>query len=52
MLDWLRGFHKAPGHTFVVHGEATASATFAQAIQERLDWPEVRLPRQGEHFTL
>ena len=52
LLDWLRGFHKAPGHTFVVHGEAGASANFAQAIQERLGWPEVRLPRQGEHFTL
>jgi metallo-beta-lactamase family protein len=52
LLDWLRGFHKAPGHTFVVHGEATASANFAQAIQERLGWQEVALPRQGEHFTL
>jgi metallo-beta-lactamase family protein len=52
LLDWLRGFHKAPGHTFVVHGEATASANFAQAIQARLGWPEVGLPRQGEHFTL
>ena len=52
LLDWLRGFHKAPAHTFVVHGEATASANFAQAIQERLGWQEVALPRQGEHFTL
>ncbi|MGA9962145.1 MAG: MBL fold metallo-hydrolase [Azonexus sp.] len=52
LLDWLRGFHKAPGHTFVVHGEATASANFAQAIQEQLGWQEVALPRQGEHFTL
>ncbi|MGB5208812.1 MAG: MBL fold metallo-hydrolase, partial [Azonexus sp.] len=34
LLNWLRGFHKAPGHTFVVHGEAGASANFAQAIQE------------------
>ncbi len=52
LLDWLRGFHKPPGHTFVVHGEAAASANFATAIQERLGWPEVRLPRQGERFTL
>ena len=52
LLDWLRGFQKAPGHTFVVHGEAAASANFAQAIQARLGWQEVALPRQGEHFTL
>jgi len=52
LLDWLRGFRKPPGHTFVIHGEAAASANFATAIQERLGWPEVRLPRQGERFTL
>jgi metallo-beta-lactamase family protein len=52
LLYWLRSFRQAPGHTFVVHGEATASANFAQAIQDQLGWPEVALPRQGEHFTL
>ena len=52
LLDWLRGFHKPPGHTFVVHGEAAAAANFATAIREQLGWPEVCLPTHGEQFTL
>ncbi|MBF1166538.1 MAG: MBL fold metallo-hydrolase, partial [Dechloromonas agitata] len=52
LLDWLRGFHQAPGRTFVVHGEAGASANFAAAIGEQLGWPEVHLPRPGERITL
>ena len=52
LLDWLGGFHKPPGHTFVVHGEATAAANFATAIEAKLGWPEVRLPAHGEQFTL
>ena len=52
LLDWLRGFHKPPGKTFVVHGEAGASANFAQAIGEQLAWPEVHLPQPGDSITL
>ena len=52
LLGWLRGFHKPPGHTFVVHGEAGASASFATAIHDQLGWSEVHLPRIGEYFTL
>ena len=52
LLDWLSGFHKPPGQTFVVHGEATASDNFARAIQERLGWTAVRLPRLGEYVDL
>ncbi len=52
LLDWLRGFHKPPGKTFVVHGEAGASANFAQAIGEQLAWPEVHLPHPGDVITL
>ena len=52
LLSWLGGFQKPPGHTFVVHGEAAASANFATAIRERLGWSEVRLPVHGEQFTL
>ncbi len=52
LLGWLRGFRKAPGHTFVVHGEATASTNFATAIRDQLGWSEVRLPRPGEYVTL
>jgi len=52
LLGWLGGFSKAPAHTFIVHGEAGAASAFAEAIQQRLGWSEVRLPRQGECVTL
>lgn len=38
LLDWLRGFDKPPGCTFVVHGEAEASRTFANAVGTELGW--------------
>jgi len=52
LLNWLRGFHQPPGRTFVVHGEAGASANFAQAIEAQLGWSDVRLPAPGESVTL
>jgi metallo-beta-lactamase family protein len=52
LLGWLGGFRQPPGHTFVVHGEAGASANFAAAIREKLGWSEVRLPRPGELVSL
>ncbi|MDE2441211.1 MAG: MBL fold metallo-hydrolase [Betaproteobacteria bacterium] len=52
LLDWLRGFRKPPGQTFVVHGEAGASANFARAIGEQLGWSDVHLPCPGESFTM
>lgn len=52
LLNWLRGFHKAPDHTFVVHGEAGASANFKRAIEDQLGWPDVRLPLPGELVSL
>ena len=52
LLGWLRGFHKPPGHTFVVHGEAGASASLVRAIGDQLGWTQVHLPRLGEYVTL
>jgi metallo-beta-lactamase family protein len=52
LLEWLSGFRKPPGRTFVVHGEAGASANFAQAIGERLGWSAIDLPQAGESYTL
>ena len=48
LLDWMTSFHKAPQRTFVVHGEAGASALLAQAIKEKLGWKNVHLPQAGE----
>ena len=52
LLGWLRGFHKPPGQTFVVHGEAGASASLVRAIGDQLGWTQVHLPRLGEYVTL
>ena len=52
LLAWLRGFKKAPGQTFVVHGEALAAAAFAQAIGDQLGWTAVRVPQRGDVVTL
>lgn len=52
LLKWLGGFRKPPGRTFVVHGEAGASANFARALGERLGWSAVDLPQPGESYTL
>jgi metallo-beta-lactamase family protein len=38
MLRWLRGFRRAPRHTYVVHGEAHASGALATAITRELGW--------------
>lgn len=52
LLGWLGGFRHPPGQTFVVHGEAGASADLAQAIKDKLAWSNVQMPRPGEFVTL
>ena len=52
LINWLRGFHKAPGNTFITHGEARASGIFAQAIRDQLGWTNIHLPQRGEQFTV
>ena len=52
LITWLSGFRGEPGRTFVVHGEAGASAAFAREVTERLGWSRVSLPRQGEYVGL
>jgi len=51
LLDWLRGFARAPGHTFVVHGERETAAGFAQEIKSQLGWTKVEAPLQGDART-
>jgi len=52
LLNWLRGFHKPPGKTFLMHGEAGATAIFAKAIEAQLGWKNVHLPQRGQHFDI
>jgi metallo-beta-lactamase family protein len=51
LMSWLRGFRKAPGQTFVVHGEATAALDFADVVRRELHW-NVALPTNGQTFEV
>jgi metallo-beta-lactamase family protein len=56
ILRWLRGFRRAPVHTYIVHGEAGPAAALAQVIERDLGWrcsvaedgATVSLPAEGE----
>jgi len=51
ILRWLGNFDRAPGKTFVVHGEPSASVALASLISEKLKW-ETEVPRNGEAVAL
>lgn len=51
ILRWLRGFKRAPGHTFLVHGEPDAMSVLATAIHAELGWT-VHQPAHRETVTL
>jgi len=38
ILDWLKGFERPPGHTYVVHGEPAAADALRHRIEETLGW--------------
>ncbi|WP_342309823.1 MBL fold metallo-hydrolase [Pseudomonas fluorescens] len=46
IMQWLRGFKRAPKHTYVVHGEPNASDVLRRRISQELGWsvsvPEYR----------
>ena len=50
LLRWLKGFKKAPGKVFVIHGEAKATANFAAVIKDELNWEHVITPEKGDLF--
>lgn len=50
LLRWLKGFKKAPGKVFVIHGEAKATANFAAVIKDELNWDHVITPEKGDLF--
>ena len=47
IMDWLRGFERAPRMTFVNHGEPAAADCLRMRIRDELQWP-VRVADQGE----
>ncbi len=51
ILAWLKRFDKAPGHTFMVHGEPKASEALRQRIAQELRW-NVTVPTYLQQVTL
>lgn len=51
LLRWLRGFARAPGKTYVVHGEAAASRALADTIRRDLGW-EVDVAKDAARIDL
>jgi metallo-beta-lactamase family protein len=38
IMEWLRGFSKAPRRTFITHGEPAAADALRQRIARELKW--------------
>ena len=51
ILEWLRGFKRAPRHTFVTHGEPAAADEMRRRIEESFGWA-VSVPEHGEKAVL
>ena len=51
ILDWLRGFRRAPKRTFITHGEPAAADEMRRRIEEQLGWA-VSVPADGETVAL
>ncbi|MCP4566438.1 MAG: MBL fold metallo-hydrolase [FCB group bacterium] len=51
ILAWLMGFNRPPEKTFIVHGEASASASMAEKIRSQYGW-DVVVPEEGASFDL
>jgi metallo-beta-lactamase family protein len=51
ILEWLRGFARAPHTTFLTHGEPVAADALRRRIEEQLGWT-VRVPDHGERVVL
>jgi len=52
LLGWLGRLSREPRKTFLVHGERTTRAVFADAIRERLGWQSVHLPEVGDAYDV
>ena len=52
LMKWLRGFTRAPGRCFVVHGEGAAAVSFADALRRELGWTRVEVPQRGDAHAI
>ncbi len=51
LTRWLSALKQPPKHLFVVHGEAEASAHFAQHVKDHFGW-ESSVPKHGDVIKL
>jgi metallo-beta-lactamase family protein len=51
IMQWLRGFKRAPKHTYVVHGEPNASDVLRRRISQELGW-SVSVPEYRDSVEL
>ena len=51
ILEWLRGFKRAPKRTFITHGEPAAADEMRRRIEETLGW-QVTVPDYGQKEVL
>jgi metallo-beta-lactamase family protein len=51
IMQWLRGFRRAPGMTYLVHGEPPAQEALKARIERELGW-QVRIPEYLEQVRL
>ncbi len=51
IVKWLRTFPKAPGMTYLVHGEPSAQDTLKTRIEAELAW-NVQIPRLGDRVPV
>jgi metallo-beta-lactamase family protein len=52
LLGWLRGFARAPGRTFVVHGERETAVGFGDTVKSELGWTSVEAPQRGDVHSI
>lgn len=52
LLAWLGHVRKPPRQTFIVHGEAGASAALAGAVETTLGWPAPVMPVRAASYVL
>lgn len=52
LIDFVRVMHKKPQHTFIVHGEDTASASLAEALRSELGLQRVVIPNALQTFEI
>ncbi len=49
LLDWLRGFQKAPKEIFLVHGEPDAKLDFAKTVKDQLGYDTIPVIVNSEY---